>query len=166
MTGVNSRNCASKPRRANWSEVSARDVASLSALGTSTLKQRWKALFGVDASRSVGRSLMIQAIAYRLQEKALGGLKPSAARILDRIGESRPKGASERIPRRKASAGTVLIREWRGVSHRITVLDSDVVYRGRRYKSLSEVARVITGTHWSGPLFFGLKRRTKEVAHG
>jgi hypothetical protein len=60
----------------------------------------------------------------------------------------------------------VLIRKWRGVSHRVTVLDHDVVYRGRRYKSLSEVARAITGTRWSGPLFFGLKLRTKEVANG
>ena len=74
--------------------------------------------------------------------------------------------ALERIPKRGASAGTMLIREWRGVSHRVTVLDNDVVYRGRRYKSLSEVARAITGTHWSGPLFFGLKRPAKEEANG
>jgi hypothetical protein len=60
----------------------------------------------------------------------------------------------------------VLIREWQGTKHRVTVLDKDVVYRGRRYKSLSEVARAITGTHWSGPLFFGLKNRAKEAARG
>ena len=59
-----------------------------------------------------------------------------------------------------------MIREWRGVSHRVIVLDNDVVYRGRRYKSLSEVARGITGARWSGPLFFGLKGRAKEVANG
>jgi hypothetical protein len=61
-------------------------------------------------------------------------------------------------------SGTVLIREWRGVKHRVTVLDHDVVYRGRRYQSLSEVARAITGTRWSGPLFFGLTKRTEEAA--
>jgi Protein of unknown function (DUF2924) len=60
----------------------------------------------------------------------------------------------------------VLIRQWRGVSHRVTVLDTDVVYRGRRYKSLSEVARAITGSRWSGPLFFGLKGRAKEAING
>jgi len=60
----------------------------------------------------------------------------------------------------------LLIREWRGLSHRVTVLDNDVVYRKRRYKSLSEVARAITGTRWSGPLFFGLKRRAKEAPNG
>jgi len=60
----------------------------------------------------------------------------------------------------------VLIREWRGVSHRVTVLDNDVVYQGRRCKSLSEVARAITGSRWSGPLFFGLKERAKEAVNG
>jgi hypothetical protein len=70
------------------------------------------------------------------------------------------------MPQRRASAGTVLIRQWRGVSHRVTVLDSDVVYRGQRYKSLSEVARPITGSRWSGPLFFGLKGRAKETVNG
>ena len=79
--------------------------------------------------------------------------------------------AAKRLVRRALrnggpGAGTVLIREWRGVRHRVVVLDNDVTYRGRRYKSLSEVARAITGTRWSGPLFFGLKGRAKEVARG
>jgi Protein of unknown function (DUF2924) len=74
--------------------------------------------------------------------------------------------SGEYIPHRRASAGTVLIREWRGVSHRVTVLDHEVVYRDRRYKSLSEVARAITGSRWSGPLFFGLKGRAKEAING
>ncbi|HKM52780.1 MAG TPA: DUF2924 domain-containing protein, partial [Isosphaeraceae bacterium] len=73
---------------------------------------------------------------------------------------------SKRTPAREPGAGTVLIREWGGMTHRVTVLDADVVYRGRRYKSLSEVARLITGTRWSGPLFFGLRNRSKEKAHG
>ncbi|MFZ0246802.1 DUF2924 domain-containing protein [Candidatus Binatus sp.] len=144
----------------------AREIASLSALDAETLRQRWKALIGADPAPYLGRSFMVRALAYRLQERALGGLKPAAQRLLDRIGDGRAELVEERIPKRRASAGTVLIREWRGVSYRVTVLDNDVVYRGRRYKSLSEVARVITGTHWSGPLFFGLKRRSKEAANG
>jgi hypothetical protein len=109
---------------------------------------------------------MVRAIAYGIQERALAGLKPSTQRLLDRICDGRPGAALERIPKPRPGVGTVLIREWRGVSHGVTVLDHDVVYRGRRYKSLSEVARVITGTRWSGPLFFGLKGRAKEVANG
>ena len=110
--------------------------------------------------------MLIRAIAYRVQEKALAGLKPSAQRVLDRIADNRSKDTPQSIPRRRASAGTVLIREWRGISHRVTVLDNDVVYRGRRYKSLSEVARAITGSRWSGPLFFGLNRRAREAVNG
>lgn len=142
----------------------AREIANLSALEAQALRQKWRALFGADPSLYLGRSFLVQALAYRLQERALGGLKPSTLRILDRVVESQPEAAGKRAPVRRASAGSVLIREWRGVSHRVTVLDHDVCYRGRRYRSLSEVARVITGVHWSGPLFFGLKRRGKEAA--
>ena len=96
----------------------------------------------------------------------MAGLKPSTQRVLDRIADSRSKDAPQYIPQRRASAGTLLIREWQGVSHRVTVLDDEVVYRDRRYKSLSEVARAITGSRWSGPLFFGLKGRAKEAVNG
>jgi hypothetical protein len=154
-----------------WAPVLDRDtltaeIADLSKASITDLRERWKTLYGKELSGHIGRTLMIRTIAYRLQERAFGGLKPSTQRVLDRIGASRSEAALEPTPKRRASAGTVLIREWRGVSHRVTVLDHDVVYRGRRYKSLSEVARAITGTHWSGPLFFGLKSRTKEVANG
>jgi hypothetical protein len=142
------------------------EIADLSKASIADLRERWKTLYGKEPSGHISRSLMVRTIAYRLQERAFGGLKPSTQRVLDRIGASRSAAALEPTPKRRASAGTVLIRQWRGVSHRVTVLDHDVIYRGRRYKSLSEVARAITGTHWSGPLFFGLKNRTKEVANG
>jgi hypothetical protein len=101
-----------------------------------------------------------------MQERSFAGLKLSTQRVLDRIAENRSKDAAQSIPQRRTSAGTVLIREWRGVSHRVTVLDNAVVYRDRRYQSLSEVARAITGSRWSGPLFFGLKGRAREAVSG
>jgi hypothetical protein len=109
---------------------------------------------------------MVRAIAYRLQEKAFAGIKPSTDRLLERVADGGWAAAREHTRKRRPSAGTVLIREWRGVSHRVTVFDKDVVYRGRHYKSLSEVARAITGSRWSGPLFFGLKQRAKEMVNG
>jgi hypothetical protein len=142
------------------------EIASLSKAGIKDLRERWKTLCGKEPSDRIGRRFLIGAIAYRLQEEAFGGLKPAAQQILDRVLDGRGETAQRRSPRPRAGAGTVLIREWRGVRHRVIVLDSDVIYRGRRYKSLSEVARAITGTRWSGPLFFGLKRRAKEVANG
>jgi Protein of unknown function (DUF2924) len=166
MMRASSQNRARKPRRVGGSEDLARGIAGLSALDMTALRQRWLALFGADPSPHLGRSLMVWALGYRLQERTLGGLKPSTLRILDRVCEGHEEAATARIPKRRAGAGTLLIREWRGITHRVTVLDNDVVYRGRRYKSLSEVARAITGTRWSGPAFFGLKRRAKEAANG
>jgi hypothetical protein len=93
--------------------------------------------------------------------------QPSTQRLLDHIGEGRSSNHSVQVAAtRKATAGTLLIREWQGVSHRVTVLDDSVVYQGQRYQSLSEVARLITGSRWSGPLFFGLKNRAKEARYG
>jgi hypothetical protein len=142
------------------------EVAALAALNPSALRQKWKTLFGAEPSPLLGRLFMVRAIAYRLQERRFGGLKPSVERLLDRACESRQRAEPQPVRKARASAGTVLIREWGGVSHRVTVLDRGVVYRGCRYKSLSEVARAITGARWSGPLFFGLKRRTEKVANG
>jgi hypothetical protein len=142
------------------------EIERIQSLDIPALRERWTALFGTSPSPRLGRVFMIRAIAYRMQERAFGGLKPSTQRILDRFSEARGRKTQPHAPQQRAGAGTVLIRQWRGVQHRVTVLDSDVLYRGRRYKSLSEVARTITGTHWSGPLFFGLKKRTKEAVRG
>jgi len=144
----------------------AREVAQLLTLDAQALRERWKSLFGGNPSPRLGRHFMIRAIAYTLQEKALAGLKPSTRRMLDRLAESGAEAALQGVQKRQANAGTVLIRQWRGTIHRVTVQEGDVVYRGRRYESLSEVARLITGTRWSGPRFFGLKARAKETANG
>jgi hypothetical protein len=142
------------------------EIASLSKASFKDLRERWKILYGKEPSCYIRRSFLIRVIAYRLQEEAFGGLKPSAHQILDRVFNGRGDAAQQRSPKPHAGTGTVLIREWRGVRHRVVVLDNDVVYRDRRYKSLSEVARAITGARWSGPLFFGLKHRAKEAANG
>jgi Protein of unknown function (DUF2924) len=144
----------------------AGEIATLNTLEPAALLQMWKALFGTDPSPLLARNFMVRAIAYRLQEQRFGGLKPSTQRLLGRVCEGRADVGRKRMPDRRVSAGTVLIREWGGVSHRVTVLDRGVVYRGRRYKSLSEAAGVITGARWSGPLFFGLKRRAGKIGHG
>ncbi len=146
-------------------ESLARETAHLLKLDDRALRQRWSALFGVHSSTPVSRDFMIRSITYRLQERVFGGLKPSVQRILDQACDAPSGVAVARLPKKRATAGTVLIREWRGVRHRVTVLDDSVVYRGQRYGSLSEMARLITGTRWSGPAFFGLTRRGKEAAN-
>jgi hypothetical protein len=138
-------------------EALAVEIASLSKLGIDELRERWKAMFGKAPSRGIGRSFLIRTIAYRLQEKAFGGLKPSTRRMLARVAEETTTGNSLKKPQiRKAQSGTVLIREWQGNAHRVTMLDDGVSFNGKHYRSLSEVAREITGSRWSGPRFFGL----------
>ena len=140
-------------------------VAQISDLDTEALQERWKAVFRTVPSPNLSRSFMIRALAYRIQENTRGALKPSARRALDRVAEGQSSLEPPRATGRTAP-GTVLIRQWRGVTHRVILMDNDVAYRGCRYKSLSEVARLITGTHWSGPMFFGLRNRTQEMANG
>jgi Protein of unknown function (DUF2924) len=136
-----------------------KQLASLSGLDGKSLNERWRILYGTEPPPRVGRSLLRQAIAYRLQEKTLGGLKPSIRQLLQRVAAAGPASNTASEPRIKH--GAVLLREWHGVTHQVTVLDDGVRFRGKRYHSLSQVARVITGARWSGPLFFGLKSTGK-----
>ena len=107
----------------------------------------------------------MRAVAYRMQERVLGGLKPATRRLFERVSQDTRAGRRIRVsPVRKLATGALLIREWGGVRHQVTVLERGVMFRGKPYRSLSEVARVITGNRWSGPLFFGLKARLKEAS--
>src|SRR5713226_2576402 len=115
------------------------EVARLATLSVKDLKDRWRSLYGTEPPRYVSRELLTRAVGYRLQERAFGGLKPTTIRRLELLGGGRAANhLIHSVAARKATAGTVLIREWRGVSHRVEVLDDGFVYRGRRYQSLSE----------------------------
>ena len=143
------------------------ELAELRGLDATALKQRWRVLYRTDAPAHIGQALLLQAIAYRLQERALGGLKRSTRRLLERIAEDNVRRRSPtETPTMSVAPGTVLIREWHGVSHRVTVLADGVQLRGTRYRSLSAVARKITGSRWSGPRFFGLRAPAKGSDHG
>ena len=143
------------------------EIAALFDLSLSELKDRWRSVYGTEPPARSSKKLLISAIAYRMQERAFGGLKPSVRRLLEHASEDAGSSRISRTrPVTRASAGTVLIRDWQGKSHHVTVLDRGVLYRKRNYRSLSQVARVITGCRWSGPLFFGLRGRSKEGSRG
>ena len=144
----------------------AQDLKDLGTRGDEELKQRWRKLYGTEPPGKIHRSLLLAAIAYRMQENALGGLKPSAHRHLLRVAGNAADGRpAQGYPSLNPRPGTVLVRDWGGVTHQVKVLEDGILFRGKRYKSLSEVARVITGSRWSGPLFFGLKSAAKERSH-
>ena len=130
-----------------------RELQGLGRLSRHSLAERWTALYGAAPPPRTSRSLMIRAVAHRMQEQAFGGLTASTRRLL----AGGAPTAGPHVHAREARPGTVLLREWQGVAHQVTVIEDGVLYRGERHRSLSAVARVITGSRWSGPLFFGLK---------
>ena len=141
------------------------EITALQSLDVEQLKARWRTLYKTEAPARFSRDLLIGGVAYRLQERALGGLKPTTRRLFQRIAaDARAQRPLRLTPVRKLEPGAVLIREWGGVKYTVVVLESGFSLRGQRYRSLSQVARQITGSHWSGPLFFGLKDRTKTEA--
>jgi hypothetical protein len=134
-------------------------LAALKGAPANVLKDKWRTLFDTEPP-PYNRRFLESRLAYRIQELAYGGLKKETVerlRVLGKQYDGRPgeraKGRSQRLP----IAGTRLIREWQGTEHAVTVRDADFEYRGRPYKSLSAIAREITGVRWNGWVFFGLK---------
>ena len=142
------------------SQKLAEELKNMETRGDDELKDRWRSLYGTKPPQKIHRSLLIAAVAYRMQENALGALKSSVHRQLMQVANS-PATAmpSPYNPSLLPRVGTVLVRDWGGVTHQAKVLEDGILFRSKRYKSLSEVARIITGSRWSGPLFFGLKTR-------
>jgi hypothetical protein len=135
-------------------------IAALKAGSIEDLKAAWLELFGRDAP-PYNRRFLESRLAYRIQELAYGGLRPETLARLEAIAEDLDDGDPVRRRRRakdRPTAGTRLIRGWAGVDHCVTVLDDGFEYQGRPYRSLSAIAREITGTRWNGLLFFGLRK--------
>lgn len=137
----------------------AEQLKALEAMSAAELRAQWQASFGRSHPGWVQREFLLYGLAYQVQEKALGGLSGALERTLSRhIGHAGEKPRDKHKIRIKA--GTRLVREWGGETHVVTVHAEDFEYRGKRFQSLSEVARTIAKTRWSGPAFFGLKGAT------
>jgi hypothetical protein len=134
----------------------------LAALKTDSiidLKQQWRQLFGTEPP-PYNRKYLESRLAYRIQELAYGGLKPETVARLEALGEELYGGnpVMRRVRHQdRPTAGTRLLREYQGVEHTVTVTRDGYEYLGRPYRSLSAIARAITGTRWNGWTFFGLK---------
>ena len=138
-------------------------VAALPEKSMTDLKQMWRDLYDREPP-PYNKPFLVKRLAYRLQELAYGGLSVGAeAKLAERIEEEdlRAKGKGPVRRSDRPIVGTRLVREWKGVDHTATVLEDGFEYQGRRYKSLSAVARAITGTRWNGPLFWGLRNHRR-----
>ena len=145
-------------------DVEAR-LAELARLDAPALRRLWQEHYGCPAPKRTRADFLRRAIAYRIQEKAYGGLRAATVRRLKRLGEE--LAASGRITTTSTSRiqpGARLMREWNGETHVVDVAEDGYRWRGRTYRSLSVIARQITGARWSGPRFFGLngKARTSD----
>ena len=137
----------------------SREALSRLPAGIRELREEWCRLYKAGASPHLSRELLIRAVAYRMQEVALGGLRPEPQRQLRQIAMELKEGGAARIRLRpQLKPGTRLMREWQGRTYEVVVLDDGFSWQGARCNSLSAIARKITGTPWSGPLFFGLKQ--------
>lgn len=144
----------------------AAEQARLEALTNFELRAEWRRLHHVQPPKSLSRDLLLRGITYKIQERASGGLSKSVLRKLTCVGPDATSDDHRRAaPRTAVKPGTRLVREWNGETHTVLVHADGVEWRGKRYRSLSVVAREITGAHWSGPRFFGLTSK-KGVGDG
>jgi hypothetical protein len=141
------------------------DIAALPTLSAQELRIAWRALRCGDPTAGSSRDLLLREIAYKMQERAHGGLALAVKRRLRALAEEfEANGAGSLAPAPLLQPGTRLLREWGGKTHTVIVLDDGFEYEGERHQSLTQIARRITGAHWSGPRFFGLRRAPAQPA--
>ena len=153
------------PQKHDQSVQISDQLESLQLMDLIALREEWRKLKGADPPR-LSRDLMLRAVAYALQVEAFGELPAGTTKKLgaskEHAGEAVPLAKSSR---RDLSPGARLVREWHGRTHSVEVLREGFLFEGKVYRSLSEIARRITGSHWSGPRFFGLVRKRGNGCH-
>ena len=140
------------------------ELAALPTLSAHELRVAWRGLRCGDPTAGSSRDLMLREIAYKMQERAHGGLAPAIKRRLRALAEEiEVNGAAALAPAIFLKPGTRLLREWGGRTYTVIVLDDGFEYDGERHRSLTQIARRITGAHWSGPRFFGLGKAAVQT---
>ncbi len=150
------------------SEALAEAVTELETVSKDELRQRWETSFKAAPPPRASREFLARSLAHRIQGQVLGGLPPRVQKQLDRLTREfeRDPGFAP-TSTQTFKPGTRLVREWKGAVHEIEILEQGYSWQGVRYGSLSRIAREITGTRWSGPAFFGLKKPQKnDMSHG
>lgn len=139
------------------------ELTGLACCSIHALRERWRGLFRADPPKAFGPDLLRRSIAQKLQEDAYGGLDRSTAQMLNQLIARHAKTPGKILLPRRIKPGAILVRQWKGKSHRVTVVLDGFSYEGSSYDSLSEIARTITGTRWNGPRFFGLRMDKEQV---
>lgn len=136
-------------------------LAALGTMSSAQLRDEWRGVFREPAP-AMSPDLLARGIAYRLQERRYGGLPASTKRELKRmVRELEKNGSVGAAPEVQLKPGTRLARDWGGRTHHVLVMEDGFIFKDRQFRSLTQIAHAITGTNWSGPRFFGLRRQTK-----
>jgi hypothetical protein len=144
------------------------DLEILEKLSRAELRALWERELGDKPPPTLGRDILALAIAYARQERLNGGLSRPVAKEFDRLlartlrdgATGAPPPPATPLPR----TGTILVREWQGATHHVTVVDDGFLWNGEIYRSLSRIARAITGTTWNGPRFFGMREANSKAS--
>lgn len=140
------------------------EIAKLEAMDLAALRVVWQKEYRRDPPKYSSRDFLLRALAYRVQEKAEGGLSKATLKRLAELAVRRGDvNKPAAVPAPRLRPGTQLVREWRGEMHQVAVLEKGFEYCGVFYRSLSRITREITGTRWSGPLFFGLRKSSRTT---
>lgn len=143
----------------------AKRLEALSGMDGDQLRQEWKRLYRTNPPKRMKHDLLVLAVAWKIQEKAYGGLSLASKRKLVELGdELRATGSLTDSKAIRLKPGAKIIREWNNDTHEVLVREDGFEWNGKAYGSLSKVAQEITGAHWSGPRFFGLKPKPKPFA--
>ena len=129
------------------------EIERVRSLGVDALRSRWQSMFGCRPPPGFTKDLLARMIAHRIQEEAFGGLGRETLRVLERLARGETPGQLGR----RLKPGTVLVREYQGIRHSVTIVPDGFLWQDQIYPSLSNIARAITGTSWNGPRFFGLR---------
>ncbi|MDP9195622.1 MAG: DUF2924 domain-containing protein [Pseudomonadota bacterium] len=133
-------------------------LAALQDLDSNALKDHWRQIYGAEPPKRMSQERLRRAVAYKLQEKVYGGLNPAIRRQLRQMAQDLRQGKKVSAPV-SIKPGTRLVRSWQGKAHTVIVQEDCFHYDGQTYRSLSAIAKAITGTQWNGRLFFGLKTK-------
>ena len=154
-----------QPVLTDTTETIAAKIDQLARLHVADLRAAWQAEFGKAAPKALWRDLLLRALAWRLHEKAFGGHDKATERLLDRY-VKKPKETAPGEGRlyQRLKTGTVLVREFNGIRHTVTLVPEGFIWQEETYSSLSAIAKIITGTNWNGPRFFGLREKAKPSA--
>jgi hypothetical protein len=144
-------------QRSSDREAIEAEIDRIRSLGLDDLRTLWRTTFRSSPPKGFTKDLVARFICWHIQEQAFGGLDPQTAKVLDSYARN------SKPPDRRLKAGTVLVREYQGERHTVTVVPGGYVWRETTYASLSTIARAITGTAWNGPRFFGLRNRRDEL---